>query len=126
MSAPNAGVIALVDCEGMSVARNVRPAALRFLLTSLREHMPLRLGGVLVARPAVWLRHVWSAVGWLVKAKIRERVVVVDEGAQLATWLEPEARACARAPVPPPRAGRACPRLPAPPLASRLSTPRAR
>ena len=89
------GVIALVDCRGMSVARNVRPAALRFLLTSLREHMPLRLGGVLVARPAAWLRHVWSAVGWLVKAKIRERVVVVDsvddDVAPLATWLEPEA-----------------------------------
>ena len=136
------GVLVLLDCDALSLARNVRPSAsdtyrfcmpapavgerspfqrgqwaaagekerrgvpslspcplgplkaLRLLLSSLSSHMPVRLGGVLVVRPPGWLGGAWGAFGRLVRPKLRERVVMMSDPAQLRSILDHEVMEC--------------------------------
>jgi hypothetical protein len=70
--------------------KNARRETLSLLAGSLQDLLPVRLGGVRILNEPVFFDWLWMLMKFFIRAKLRERIVVLgSDEAALTAWLDP-------------------------------------
>jgi len=83
------GLFVLNNMAGMGTS-NVRRETLSLLATSIQDILPVRVGAIRLLNEPVFFDWLWMLVKFFIRAKLRERVVILGSNeAALAAWLDP-------------------------------------